>query len=94
MKQPTLLSLWNLEVGPAGSVAAWTAAEPAVILTLGSGRRTSLVTDIEEQRELVHREKKMTPACRKSQDTTDSPPGRVCEPRPSLPSDFPVPCKA
>ena len=57
MKQPTLLSLWNLEVGPAGSIAVWTAAEPAVILTLGRGRRTSLVTDIEKQTELAHREK-------------------------------------
>lgn len=73
MKQPTLLSLWNLEVGPAGSIAIWTAAWAAVILTLGGNKIASLVTDIEKQREQAHRERKMTPTCRKCQDTTRKP---------------------
>lgn len=77
MKQPSLLSLWNLEVGPAGPIdcpiAIWTAAWTVVILTLGSDRIASLVTDIEKQREQAHRERKRIPTCRKSQDTTRQP---------------------
>ena len=60
MKQPTLLSLWNLEVGPAGSIAIWTAAWAAVILTLGSNRIASLVTDREAKGAGAQREKNDT----------------------------------